>query len=106
MPRKRQRALSHSPDKLPKREFPVDEELDLHGMAVDEAVAATEQLLARHRGKPGNKLRLIHGHSNSAPDSIRKRIRLALDTVWSKRITRYRTDFNNPGATLVEVSGA
>jgi hypothetical protein len=50
-------------------------------------------------------VRLIHGHSNAGPDSIRKRVRLALDTVWSRRVRRYRTDFHNPGATLVELTG-
>jgi DNA-nicking Smr family endonuclease len=86
-------------------EVTVDEELDLHGMAVDEALAAVDQMLARHRGRPGSVLRVVHGHSNSSPDSIRKRLRLALDTVWKRRVNRYRIDFHNPGATLIEVSG-
>jgi len=82
-------------------EFPVDEDLDLHGMAVDEALVAVEALLRRHRA--GAMVRLIHGHSNRGADSIRARVRLALASVWRGRVKRFRADFHNPGATLVEV---
>ncbi len=83
-------------------EYPVDEEVDLHGMAVDEALVAAEAALSRHRR--GSVIRLVHGHSNRGHDSIRTRLRLALDSVWSIRVKRYRTDFHNPGATLVEIA--
>ena len=86
-------------------DFVVEEEFDLHGMAVDEAMAAAEQLLERHRGKPGTIVRLVHGHSNSSPDSIRKSLHRNLATVWKRRVKRYRLDFHNPGATLVEIGG-
>lgn len=86
----------------PRPELPVDEEIDLHGMAVDEALAAAEAALLRHG--PGSVVRLVHGHSNRNHDSIRSRIRFALNGVWRKRVARFRTDFHNPGATLVEIS--
>ena len=82
-----------------------DEELDLHGMAVDEALAAVDQLLLRHKGRSGVILRLIHGHSNRGLDSIRTRLHQALGTVWKRKVARYRLDFHNHGATLVETSG-
>ncbi len=85
-------------------DFKVEEELDLHGMAVDEALVAVGQLLERH-GKPGSILRVVHGHSNSAPDSIRKSLHRNFETVWKRRVKRYRLDFNNPGATLLEIAG-
>jgi DNA-nicking Smr family endonuclease len=85
----------------PRAEYPVDEDLDLHGMAVDEALVAVEALLRRHRA--GATVRLIHGHSNRGADSIRTRVRLALESVWRGRVKRFRTDFHNPGATLVEI---
>jgi DNA-nicking Smr family endonuclease len=93
------RGLGLPPQKRP--EYPVDEDLDLHGMAVDEALAAVESLLRRHRA--GATVRLIHGHSNRGPDSIRTRVRVALESVWRARVRRFRTDFHNPGATLVEI---
>ena len=82
-----------------------EEELDMHGMAVDEALAAADALLSRYRGRPGAVLRLIHGHSNRGPDSIRTRLHHALATVWKRRVLRFRLDFHNHGATLVETSG-
>ena len=84
-------------------DFAVEEELDLHGMAVDEALAAAEQLLERHRRKPGTIVRIVHGHSNPAPDSIRKSLHRGLATRWKGWVKRYRLDFNNPGSTLVEI---
>ena len=83
-------------------DFPVDEEIDLHGMAVDEALVAAEALLRRHRS--GATVRLIHGHSNRGPESIRTGLHRALVSVWKHRVKRHRTDFHNPGATLVEIA--
>jgi hypothetical protein len=83
-------------------EFPVDEEIDLHGMAVDEALTAAESMLKRHRS--GAMLRMIHGHSNRGNDSIRTNLHRALTSVWKIRVKRFRTDFHNPGATLIEVA--
>jgi DNA-nicking Smr family endonuclease len=83
-------------------EYPVDEEADLHGMAVDEALVAAEALLKRHRA--GATVRIIHGHSNRGNDSIRTNLHRALTSVWKNRVKRFRTDFHNPGATLIEIA--
>jgi len=87
-------------------DFKIDEELDLHGMAVDEAMAAADQLLERYHKRPGAILRVVHGSSNSAPNSIRKSLHRNFETVWKRRVNRYRLDILNPGATILEVSGA
>jgi len=102
---KKKKAKDTKPVKTMRREFPVDDELDMHGMAVDEALAAADQIFNRYKGKPGILLRFIHGHSNKGPDSIRTRLRLALDTEWKRRVKRIRMDFFNSGATLVETTG-
>lgn len=94
------RGLGLTPARTP--EFPVDEEVDLHGMAVDEALVAAEAVLRRHRA--GAMVRLIHGHSNRGHDSIRTNLHRALTSVWKQRVKRFRTDFHNPGATLVEIA--
>jgi DNA-nicking Smr family endonuclease len=94
------RGLALTPAKSP--EFPVEEELDLHGMAVDEALAAAEALLKRHR--TGAVVRLVHGHSNRSNESIRSQLHRALSSVWKNRVARFRADFHNPGATLVEIA--
>ena len=92
----------HAPVLYP---FVIEEDLDLHGMAVDEAMAAAEHLLERYKARPGAILRIIHGHSNIAPDSIRKSLYRNLGTIWKQRIKRYRLDVHNPGATLLEIAG-
>jgi DNA-nicking Smr family endonuclease len=83
-------------------EFPADEDVDLHGMAVDEALAEAEAALSRHRS--GAVVRLIHGHSNRGQGSIRTRVHQSLVSVWKSKVKRFRLDFNNPGATLVEIA--
>ena len=102
---KKKKAREPKPEKPARREFPVDEELDLHGMAVDEALVAADQVFIRNRGKAGTYLRFIHGHSNPGPDSIKTRLHLALRTAWKRRVKRFRMDFFNTGATLVETTG-
>ncbi len=74
-------------------------------MALDEAEAAVEALLERYRNRPGSNLLIIHGQSTPGPDSIRARIRLHLQGKWRSRVRRSRTDFLNPGALWVEISG-
>lgn len=84
-------------------EIPVDEELDLHGCAVDEALALVELALARHRGRPGSVIRLIHGHSSGNSGSIKGALRRGLESVWKSRVAAYRPEPGNPGATLVRL---
>lgn len=85
---------------VPRAAIPVDEEIDLHGMAVDEAAAAVEMALARHAGRRAT-LRLVHGHSSGDSGSIRGALRRNLGTVWSRKIASFRPEPGNPGATLV-----
>jgi hypothetical protein len=81
-----------------------DETLDLHGMALDEAEAAVEFLLDRMRGRK-TLLLLIHGRSQTGPQSIRGRLQLHLKGKWKSRVNRVRNDYLNPGATWVETTG-
>lgn len=74
-------------------------------MALDEAEAAVEALLERHRSRPGATLLIIHGRSTVGPDSIRTRVTRHLQGKWRSRIRRSRADFLNPGALWVEIAG-
>ncbi|GEM_PF-1502608 len=79
----------------------VDEEIDLHGLAIDEAMVLVEQALARWRNRPGACIRIIHGKSSGTKDSIKGMLRLNLETRWKNRVRSFRQEPANPGASLV-----
>jgi DNA-nicking Smr family endonuclease len=79
----------------------VEEELDLHGLAIDEAMAQVEMALARWRNRPGACIRVIHGKSSGTRDSIKGMFRHNLETRWKGKVAAYRQEPANPGATLV-----
>lgn len=79
----------------------VEEELDLHGMAIDEAMAQVELALARWRIRPGACIRIIHGKSSGSRDSIKGMLRHNLETRWKGKVATFRQEPANPGATLV-----
>jgi DNA-nicking Smr family endonuclease len=79
----------------------IDEDLDLHGLAIDEAMVQVEQALARYRRGVSACIRIIHGKSSGTHDSIKGSLRRNLETRWSNRIRSFRPESGNPGATLV-----
>jgi DNA-nicking Smr family endonuclease len=79
----------------------VEEELDLHGLAIDEAMAQVELALARWRRHAGACLRIIHGRSSGNENSIKGSLRRNLETKWKGKIGSFRPEPGNPGATLV-----
>jgi DNA-nicking Smr family endonuclease len=79
----------------------ADEELDLHGLAIDEAMVQAELALARWRHRPGACIRIIHGKSSGIRDSIKGALRHNLETRWKNRVASFRQEPANPGATLV-----
>jgi DNA-nicking Smr family endonuclease len=89
-----------APVRLP---FPVEEEVDLHGLAVDEAMVQAELALGRWRGRPGAVLRFIHGHSSGNTGSIKGALKRSLETLWKSRVRSVKPEPGNPGATLVKL---
>ena len=79
----------------------VDEEIDLHGLTIAEAMVQVEAALARW-GRAGGRLRVIHGHSSGPADSIKGALRRNLESVWKSRIDSFRPEPANPGATLIK----
>ena len=78
----------------------VDEEIDLHGLSIAEAMVQVEMALARWAGA-GGRLRVIHGHSSGAADSIKGALRRNLGSAWKSRVETCRPEPGNPGATLI-----
>ena len=79
----------------------VDEEIDLHGMTIDEALAQVEMALARWSRSQDACIRLIHGASSGDRGSIKGALRRQLETTWKGRIRGFKPEPGNPGATLV-----
>ncbi|MEO6094963.1 MAG: Smr/MutS family protein [Fibrobacteria bacterium] len=79
----------------------ADEDLDLHGLAIDEAMVQAELALARWRTRPGACIRIIHGKSSGPRDSIKGALKFNLETRWKNRIAAFRQEPANPGATLI-----
>ena len=79
----------------------IDEEIDLHDMTVDEAMAYVELALERHRKAKSANLRIIHGKSSGGVNSIKGALHRNLETRWRNRIQKFRSEPGNPGATLI-----
>lgn len=93
-----------APRRYPRPAIPVEEEVDLHGLAVDEAMVAAELALKRYAKMPGAVLRFVHGHSSGSSGSIKGALKRNLETVWSGRVQGFRPEPGNPGATLVKLA--
>jgi DNA-nicking Smr family endonuclease len=78
----------------------VEEEIDLHGLSIVEAMAQVDLALARW-ARSGGSLRVIHGHSSGASDSIKGALRRNLESVWKSRVAAFRPEPGNPGSTLI-----
>ena len=103
MPRKPKKGKAGGPGQPPSRlliEF--DEEVDLHGLSIAEAMVQVEMALARW-SRGGGRLRCIHGHSSGVADSIKGALRRNLASIWKSRIDSYRPEPGNPGATLIRI---
>ena len=79
----------------------VDEDVDLHGLVISEAMAQAEMAIARWSRTPDACIRLIHGASSGTRESIKGALRRNLETVWKGRIRGFKPEPGNPGATLV-----
>lgn len=83
----------------------VDDQLDLHGCAIDEAMYLTEEFIIGAYGAKYNKVRLIHGGSLSFnEESIKGELKKTLGRKLKKYINSFRYEINNGGATIVNLA--
>ena len=70
--------------------------LDLHGMTVDEAIAALDEFLSEAILSGHAEVRIIHGRSGGRlRDAVHRRVKLL------PSIRAFRLDPSNPGVTIV-----
>ena len=81
--------------------FSIDEELDLHGLAIDEAMVQVELLLNRYKNHKKTIVRIIHGYSSGKQNSIQGALKRNLNSIWKGKILSHKPEPGNPGSTLI-----
>lgn len=82
----------------------ADLELDLHGCALDEAMAKVEMAIEGLRRAGKHTLRVIHGHSGTGPGTIRGELGRRLRTRWNHQVEEAKRDPGNPGSTVLKLA--
>jgi DNA-nicking Smr family endonuclease len=85
----------------PFREKAVDEELDLHGFAIDEGLVEIDIFLDMARKYKLACVRVVHGMGPEHGPSLRKAIRRYLATLGKSRVDRLETEPHNAGAVII-----
>ncbi|MBL8027023.1 MAG: Smr/MutS family protein [Fibrobacteres bacterium] len=83
------------------QEAEVDEELDLHGLSIDQGVAAVDEFLQMASGFNLHCVRIIHGIGPVAGKSMRKEVRKYIDTKCGHIIETKKIEGHNDGAVIV-----
>jgi DNA-nicking Smr family endonuclease len=87
-------------------EVPVEQELDLHGLTIDQGLLELENfilLCARFKVK---SVRVIHGIGPEKGPSMRKAVRTFLATRARPWLTGVEAEPHNPGSIIIYVAGA
>ena len=82
----------------------VDEELDLHGMTVDEAIANLEITIENMEYGGQRSLRIIHGGGAGQYGPVKKYIDRQLNGPLKSKISSIRKEGHNSGATIILLS--
>ena len=87
-------------------EIPVEQELDLHGLTIDQGLMELEnfiQLCIRFKVK---SVRVIHGIGPEKGRSMRKAVRSFLSTRARPHLTGIEAEPHNPGSIIIYIAGA
>jgi DNA-nicking Smr family endonuclease len=93
--------------KLPPRtkrritEESVDEELDLHGLTVDQGIAETEMFIDLAREYRLGAIRIVHGLGPDTGRSLRSEVQRFLKTRGKGKIKGFKIEPHNQGAVIV-----
>ncbi len=81
----------------------VDEELDLHGMTVEQGVAAADDFIKLAHEYGFNKVRIIHGIGKASGGSLRMAVRDHIKRKCGKYIEKVEIEGHNDGAVIVKL---
>ncbi len=79
----------------------VDEELDLHGLTIDQGVAEAELFIEMAGQYNLNSVRIVHGLGPDNGPSIRSEVIRFLKTKGKGKISGYKIEPHNQGAVIV-----
>ncbi|OGJ90278.1 MAG: hypothetical protein A2268_12440 [Candidatus Raymondbacteria bacterium RifOxyA12_full_50_37] len=83
------------------REISVDEEIDLHGLTIDQGIVELELFLDMAREYKLTSVRVIHGLGPDKGDSLRKEVHRYFKTRGKKKISGFFVEPHNQGAVIV-----
>ena len=83
------------------QEVEVDEEIDLHGLSIDQGIAAVDEFLKMASGFNLHSVRIIHGIGPVSGKSMRKEVRKFIDTKCGNMIESKKIEGHNDGAVVV-----
>lgn len=90
--------------KEPPRRFkdaPAEEEIDLHGLTIDQGLFELESYIAMCRQYKVRSLRVIHGMGPEKGPSMRKAVRQFLKTRAKSWINGIQIEGHNPGSVII-----
>jgi DNA-nicking Smr family endonuclease len=80
-----------------------EQELDLHGFPIDEAMAAIEEMFEAMKLANMTVLRLIHGGGHPSSSQIKRTIDKKVRSEWKGVVKFYTTEPNNAGASIIQL---
>ena len=82
-------------------EEPADEEIDLHGLTIDQGVAETEMFIELARQYKLGSIRIVHGLGPDRGRSLRSEVLRYLKTRAKGKIKGFKIEPHNQGAVIV-----
>jgi len=83
----------------------ADSEIDLHGLALEEALCKVELELKLAKKNKWKCIRIVHGIGEKSGGVIRKVLEQKFRSEWSGFISEYRYERNNRGSSLAILGG-
>jgi DNA-nicking Smr family endonuclease len=81
----------------------TDEEIDLHGLSIDQGIAAVEDILQTASDFGLKSVRIIHGIGPAGTNSMRTAVRKHLKTKCGKWVESTKIEGHNDGAIIVNI---